>query len=247
MIPKIKLNNLMQKHNILFNVLKDNKFFISFILSLLTHFLIFIIFQNNEDKLLGDNYVPIEISVINSSNKLGDTIQKSERKIINNLFKKEDNFKKKSQEKLTNKIEEKKTDDIKLKKKDNNAKESKLKEFNPSLEKNKKENKKIGTEKGIKKNAIEAGSIKGEGFQKVTCLNCIEPKYPKLAIQKGYEGVLKLKIFILKTGKVKEVSIKKSTGFTILDKAGVNAALNSSFYPLSKETTLNVEYILRLN
>ena len=242
MIPKIKLNNLMQKHNILFNVLKGKKFFISFILSLLTHFLIFIIFQNNEDKLLGDNYVPIEISVINSSNKLGDTIQKSERKIINNLFKKEDNFKKKSQEKLTNKIEEKKTDDIKLKNKDNN-----IKKFNPSLEKIEKENKTIGSERGIKANEIEAGSIEGEGFQKVTCLNCIEPKYPKLAIKKGYEGVLKLKILILKNGKVKEVSIKKSTGFTILDKAGVNAALNSSFYPLSKETTLNVEYILRLN
>ena len=98
-----------------------------------------------------------------------------------------------------------------------------------------------------KTNKVESGSIEGEGFQKVTCLNCIEPKYPKLAIKKGYEGLLKLKIIIFKNGKVKEVSIQKSTGFTILDKAGVNAALNSSFYPLSKETTLNVEYLLKLN
>ena len=237
----------MQKHNILFNVFKDKKFFLSLIFSLLTHSLLFIISQNNEDKLLGDNYIPIEISVINSQTALGDSIEKPENKIKRNLSKKEDNNKKKSQENFTNKIEEKKTDDIKLKKKDNNTKESKLKEFNPSLEKNEKENKTIGSERGIKKNEIESGSIKGEGFQKVTCLNCVEPEYPKLAIKKGYEGLLKLKIIILKNGKVKEVSIQKSTGFTILDKAGVKAALNSSFYPLSKETTLNVEYLLKLN
>ena len=98
----------MRKHNILFNVSKGKKFFISFILSLLTHFLLFIIFQNNEDKLLGDNYVPIEISVINSSNTLGDTIQKPERKIINNLFKKEDNFKKNLKKSLQIKLKKKK-------------------------------------------------------------------------------------------------------------------------------------------
>ena len=236
----------MQKHNILFNVFKDKKFFLSLIFSLLAHSLLFIIFQNNEDKLLGDNYIPIEISVINSTTALGDSIERPENKIKKSLFKKEDINKKKFQENFTNKIEEKKTDDIKLKK-DNNTKESKLKEFNPSLEKNEKENKTIGSDRGVKTNKIESGSIEGEGFQKVTCLNCIEPKYPKLAIKKGYEGLLKLKIIILKNGKVKEVSIQKSTGFTILDKAGVKAALNSSFYPLSKETTLNVEYLLKLN
>ena len=237
----------MQKHNILFNVFKDKKFFLSLIFSLLIHSLLFIILQNNKGKLLGDNYIPIEISVINTKTALGDSIEKPENKINRNLSKKEDNNKKKSQENFTNKIEEKKTDFIKLKKKDNNTKESKLKEFNPSLEKNEKEKKIIGSERGVKTNKIESGSIEGEGFQKVTCLNCIEPKYPKLAIKKGYEGLLKLKIIILKNGKVKEVSIQKSTGFKILDKAGVNAALNSSFYPLSKETTLNVEYLLKLD
>ena len=109
------------------------------------------------------------------------------------------------------------------------------------------ENKIKGIEKGIKSNKTEAGSIQGKGYQKVTCLNCVEPKYPKLAIKRGYEGVLKLEILILKSGIVKEVFIRKSTGFEILDKAGVDAAFKSKFYPLTKKTNLNIEYTLKLN
>ena len=81
----------------------------------------------------------------------------------------------------------------------------------------------------------------------MTCLKCLEPKYPKLAIKRGYEGILKLEILILKNGKVNNVVIKESTGFKILDQAGVNAALNSTFYPVTKETTLKIEYTLNLN
>ena len=80
-----------------------------------------------------------------------------------------------------------------------------------------------------------------------TDLNCVEPTYPKLAIKRGYEGVLKLEITILKNGKVKDVFIKESTGFEILDKAGINAAKNSKFYPLNKNTNLKIEYTLKLN
>ena len=121
----------------------------------------------------------------------------------------------------------------------------KLKEYkNWQLENEKKIR---GIEKGIKSNTTESGSIQGKGYQKVTCLNCVEPKYPKLAIKRGYEGVLKLEILILKSGIVKEVFIRESTGFEILDKAGVNAAFKSKFYPLTKKTNLNIEYTLKLN
>ena len=75
----------------------------------------------------------------------------------------------------------------------------------------------------------------------------MEPIYPKLAIKRGYEGVLKLEVLILTSGIVKEVFIRESTGFEILDKAGVSAALKSKFYPLTKETNLNIEYTLKLN
>jgi len=75
----------------------------------------------------------------------------------------------------------------------------------------------------------------------------VEPIYPKLAIKRGYEGVLRLEVLILKSGIVKEVFIRESTGFEILDNAGVSAALQSKFYPLTKETNLNIEYTLKLN
>jgi len=109
------------------------------------------------------------------------------------------------------------------------------------------EEKKFGTQKGLKKENIESGSIKGTGVEKITCLKCLEPKYPKLAIKKGYEGTLKLKITIMKNGLVKDVLIKESTGYNILDKSGIYAAKNSKFYPLSKETNLDIEYKLELN
>lgn len=95
------------------------------------------------------------------------------------------------------------------------------------------ENNVRGTEKGIKSNS------------KVTCFNCVKPKYPKLAEKRGYEGVLKVEALILKSGIVKEVFIIESTGYEILDKAGVNAAFKSKFHPITKKTKLNIEYTLK--
>ena len=158
----------------------------------------------------------------------------------------ENNFKEESEEKLGGKIDEKKFEDSKNDAKSNKVEKSLLK---TSLQKSQLENEqKIrGTKNGMISNKIEAGSIKGQGYQKVTCLNCVEPKYPKLAIKRGYEGVLKLEVLILKSGIVKEVFIRESTGFEILDTAGVNAAFKSKFYPLTKKTNLNIEYTLKLN
>ena len=59
--------------------------------------------------------------------------------------------------------------------------------------------------------------------------------------QSKYENEYKIR------GIVKEVFIRESTGFEILDKAGVNAAFKSKFYPLTKKTNLNIEYTLKLN
>ena len=52
---------------------------------------------------------------------------------------------------------------------------------------------------------------------------------------------------VIESGIVKEVFIRESTGYEILDKAGVNAAFESKFYPLTKKTNLNIEYTLKLN
>ena len=237
----------MENDYLLFNVFKDRGLLTGLIISLLTHFLLFINLPIKEDKLLGDKYIPIEIVDIKSPIIKGDSINQSEKTINKNVSNKDNNFKQKSEEKLEKKIDNNKFEDFKKETLNKKVEDSSLNK-NTSQQSQLENEKKIrGIEKGIKSNTTEAGSIQGKGYQKVTCLNCVEPKYPKLAIKRGYEGVLKLEILILKSGLVKEVFIRESTGFEILDKAGVNAAFKSKFYPLSEKTNLNIEYTLKLN
>ena len=237
----------MKNDYILFNVFKDKGLITGLSISLLTHFFLFTIFPIKEDKLLGDKYIPIEIVDIKSPIIKGDSINESEKTNNNKISNTENNFKQKSEDKFEKKIDDKKIEDFKKDSVNKKVEESSLKKITSQQSQLENENKIRGIEKGIKSNTTEAGSIKGKGYQKVTCLNCVEPKYPKLAIKRGYEGVLKLEILILKSGIVKEVFIRESTGFEILDKAGVNAAFKSKFYPLTKKTNLNIEYTLKLN
>ena len=241
----------MKNDYILFNVFKDKGLITGLSISLLTHFFLFTIFPIKEDKLLGDKYIPIEIVDIKSPIIKGDSINESEKTNNKKISNTENNFKQKSEEKsedkLDKKIDDKKIEDYKKETVNKKVEESSLKKTTSQQSQLENENKIRGIEKGIKSNKTEAGSIQGKGYQKVTCLNCVEPKYPKLAIKRGYEGVLKLEILILKSGIVKEVFIRESTGFEILDKAGVNAAFKSKFYPLTKKTNLNIEYTLKLN
>ncbi len=231
----------MKNNNILTFVSKDKGLLIGLVFSLVTHLFLFALFPSKEDKLLGDKYSPIEIIDIESDLIKGDSVIKSKKSIKRNLSDFENDFKQRSEEKLEKNLEDKNFHKLKIE-----QKETSSGELNPQLNERVKV-RKIGNEKGIKSDETEKGSIKGKGYQKVTCLSCLEPKYPKLAIKRGYEGVLKLEITILKNGKVKDVFIKESTGFEILDKAGINAAKNSKFYPLNKNTNLKIEYILKLN
>ena len=237
----------MKNDYILLNVFKDKGLLKGLTISLLTHFLLFTLYPIKKDKLLGDKYIPIEVLDIKSPSIKGDSINESEKSIKNIFSNTDNNFKQKSEEKLEKKIDDKKIENFQKESKNKKIEKSSIKKTTSQQTKFENDNKIRGIEKGIKSNSTEAGSIKGKGYEKVTCLKCVEPKYPKLAIKRGYEGILKLEILILKSGIVKEVFIKKSTGYDILDKAGVNAAFESKFYPLTKKTNLNIEYILKLN
>ena len=237
----------MKNDYILLNVFKDKGLLKGLIISLLTHFLLFTLYPIKKDKLLGDKYIPIEILDIKSPTTKGDSINESEKAIKKIFSNTENNFKQKSEEKLEKKIDDKKIENFKKESKNKNIEESSIKKTTSQETQLENDKKIIGIEKGIKSNSTEAGSIKGKGYQKVTCLKCVEPKYPKLAIKRGYEGTLTLEILILKSGIVKEVFIKNSTGYDILDKAGVSAAFESKFYPLTKKTNFNIEYTLKLN
>ena len=236
----------MKNDYILFNVFKDKGLVLGLILSLFTHFFLFTLFPFKEEKLQGDKYIPIDILDIKSLTVKGDSITESEKKTNKNLSNIKNNFKQ-PKEKFEQKINDKIFEDFKKMPHNNKFEESSLKQTTSQKSQLENDIKIRGTEKGLKSNETEAGSIQGTGYQKVTCLNCVEPKYPKLAIKRGYEGVLKLEILILESGLVKEVFIRESTGFEILDKAGVDAAFKSKFYPLIKKTSLNIEYTLKLN
>ena len=237
----------MKNDYILLNVFKDNGLLAGTIISLLTHFFLFTFLPIKKDKLLGDKFIPIEILDIKSPTIKGDSINESEKAIKKNFSNTENNLKQKSEEKLEKKIDDEKIKNFKKEIKNKKIEKPSLKKTTVQQTQLENDNKIRGIEKGIKSNSTEAGSIQGKGYQKVTCLKCVEPKYPKLAIKRGYQGILKLEILILKSGIVKEVFIRESTGFEILDKAGVNAAFKSKFYPLTKKTNLNIEYTLKLN
>ncbi len=235
----------MKNENSQVNVIKDKRLLTCFVLSFTAHILLFTNFDYKKNKLLGDKYIPVQIINLDTLATKGDSINKTQNKknnLRNNL----------EEQRKKNQIDEELKEEV--------LKNNLVNQSNRDMENNnfspknildeksvQSEEKIFGTKKGLKKENIESGSIKGTGIQKITCLKCLEPTYPKLAIKKGYEGTLKLKITILKNGSVKDVLIKESTGYNILDKSGIEAAMNSKFYPLSKETKLDIEYRLELN
>ena len=211
------------------------------LLSALVHMSMFLFTNLKEDIALGDKMIPIEIIDIPSVPSQGEyfkrqetqAVKKTQRKLI-----KEKEIKKKVKEELL-----KENESINIKEESNTTKKKNY--IFPS--KNSQYNKKIGTDGNLNSNEVEKGSVKGKGVEKITCLSCIKPIYPKIALKRGYEGILKLKILISKNGEVSDIKVIKSTGYTILDKSGIDAAKNSRFYPLKKERNLNIEYNLKLN
>jgi protein TonB len=57
------------------------------------------------------------------------------------------------------------------------------------------------------------------------------PTYPGLARKRGQEGTVFLKVLVNKEGRVDELEIKTSSGFTLLDRAAVSAVRKWSFEP----------------
>ncbi len=216
-------------------IFKNLELSIGLIISLCSHILLFTFFDFKNDNLFGDKFIPIEFIDIDTSFNIGDSLDETQSKNIeNNSDFKEDKLIKELLEETIEKSEEEVTEK-KIVNQENHINEIDL------------ENKYRGIVNGKKDEDIERGSILGDGFEKITCLNCIKPKYPKIAIQRSYEGILKLKVTIQKDGSVKDVLVTQSTGYITLDKAGIKAAKESKFYPLTKQSELNIIYDLKLN
>ena len=208
-------------------------------LSILIHLTMFLFLRSKKDITLGDKLIPIEIIDIPSIASKGEYFQapqkRGERAIRESI--------KKEQEKKTETLEKaiKEDQDINIKEKPEIMQENITTPTDFGI------NKDRGNEGNLNSNEVDKGSLKGKGIEKITCLSCLKPEYPKLALRRGYEGILKLKILISKNGEVVDIKIIKSSGYKILDKSGITAAKNSKFYPLKQERSINIEYNLKLN
>ena len=109
-----------------------------------------------------------------------------------------------------------------------------------------KDEKGSGSSEGINNNEPEKGSLMGKGTIKITCLKCVRPIYPPIALRRGAEGTPIVKVWINKKGKVFKAELISLSGHESIDKAAKKAAINSTFYPLEEETSINIEYDLKI-
>jgi len=62
-----------------------------------------------------------------------------------------------------------------------------------------------------------------------------KPVYPSLAIRRGIEGKVSLSVGVSSSGQVSKVSVSQSSGFEILDRAGIDAVKRWKFIPATRD------------
>ena len=222
------------------NRIKINRINYYILLSVMIHSFLFLFIEKERDVTLGEKIIPIELVDDLSEAGFGEATERSKRLIKKPSIKEE----------LKNEIEKKNPLDEQELFEDNKINEKKI-----QLKKDKsnlinqpmsKEEKGSGFIKGVKNNEPEKGSLKGKGTLKVTCLKCISPIYPPIALRRGAEGTPIVKVWINKKGKVFKAELISFSGHESIDKAAKKAAINSTFYPLEEETSINIEYDLKI-
>jgi len=58
-----------------------------------------------------------------------------------------------------------------------------------------------------------------------------KPNYPRAARKRGYEGEVKLKVFVLENGKVGKIEVTLPSGHRMLDESALEAVRNWTFVP----------------
>lgn len=61
-----------------------------------------------------------------------------------------------------------------------------------------------------------------------------KPNYPKIAKRHGYEGLVVLNVFVLESGNVGKIEIRKSSGYGVLDNSALDAVRKWIFIPGKK-------------
>ena len=93
------------------------------------------------------------------------------------------------------------------------------------------EEEKVEEETEIKKSMINPPNQGAKVEAQPDYLKNPAPLYPRLARQRGWEGIVLLKVFVQKDGLPIEVKIEKSSGHTILDQSAVRTIKEWKFLP----------------
>ncbi len=89
----------------------------------------------------------------------------------------------------------------------------------------------VGTGEGF---GNRSGTGGGDGVdQRVYCVYCPEPHYPLLARSRGWQGRVDVGLVVLADGSVDVASLRRSSGYGVLDEAAVAVARRSRFKPPS--------------
>ena len=214
------------------------------LLSLLIHLSLFLFVVKEKDVSLGKKIIPIVLIDNFQEAGSGEATKRSKKLIKRPLIKQE----LKNKINIKNPLDQQKTyEDSKINKKITEKKiDQKLAKSNSVNQPLLKEEKGSGSREGIKNNEPEKGSLKGKGTIKITCLKCVRPTYPPVALRRGSEGTPTVKVWINKKGKVLKTELISSSGHESIDRAAEKAAINSTFYPLEEETSINIEYDLKI-
>ena len=223
---------------------KPNRINYYILLSLLIHFCLFIFIKKNEQVTLGEKIIPIEVVDNLIEEGFGEDTERSQKLLKRLSLKKESQKEKKNQQTFE---KQKSFENKKMNKRITRGEVAKKKNKNNEIIQTvSKESKGSGSREGIKNNEPEKGSLKGKGTLKVTCLKCVRPIYPPIALRRGAEGTPVVKVWINKNGNVVKAELISGSGNESIDNVAKKAAINSTFYPLLEETSINIEYDLKI-
>ena len=223
------------------NRIKINGINYYILLSVLIHSFFFLFIREEKDVTQGEKIIPIEIIDTLLETGYGEATKRSKKLIKRPSLKEElkkEKVNKKTEDRIKSFEENKKINEEKIEKmkvKSNSINQPILKDEKGS-----------GSREGIKNNEPEKGSLKGKGSIKVTCLKCVRPIYPPIALRRGAEGTPKVKVWINKNGKVFKAELIRTSGDESIDRAVKKSAIDSTFYPLNEETSINIEYDLKI-
>tara|TARA_Y100001968_G_scaffold85851_1_gene76929 strand:+ start:236 stop:922 length:687 start_codon:yes stop_codon:yes gene_type:complete len=224
--------------------IKTNRINYYILLSVLIHSLLFLFIEKKRDVTLGEKIIPLEVVDNLLEAGFGEATERSKKSIRRPSLRKESQKEKKNEKTLD---QQKSSEDKKMNKSNTRAKVEKQNTKNNKINQTVlKESKGSGSREGKKNNEPEKGSLRGKGTLKVTCLKCIRPIYPPIALRRGAEGTPIVKVWINKNGNVVKAELISVSGNESIDNAAKKAAINSTFYPLVEETSINIEYDLKI-